>query len=117
MESSLRRTEKTHSRFVLVLLVGLVFRVAVWWTGYRSLLAFELFRLRHKIPSKPSGRDVSIHNELFHAKSFFASVVLCVFEYEIGHEIDSAADAVDEGSLGHKKSDRPAQTQDGRIRP
>ena len=60
---------------------------------------------------------MSIRNELFHAKAFFASVVLCVFEHEIGHEIDPAADAVDGVELGGQKKRPSRASEDGRIRP
>jgi cytochrome c-type biogenesis protein CcmH/NrfG len=48
MESSLRRTEKTYSRLILVLLLGLVFVVTFCWAGYQVYTRWQEHRYMHQ---------------------------------------------------------------------
>jgi len=48
MESSLRRTEKTYSRLILGLLLGLVFVVTLCWAGYQAYARWQEHRYMHQ---------------------------------------------------------------------
>ena len=48
MESSLRRTEKTYSRLILALLLGLVFVVTLCWAGYQAYTRWQEHRYMHQ---------------------------------------------------------------------